>query len=477
MAMKPPSPQSRYVTRRRFLRTASGALATLALAGCTGPRGVFAPARPSFGRRPESIDTRWPIKRVVYVMLENRSFDHLFGRFPGANGTSVGVELGRERPLVRCPDWLPGDLPHDRAAAMAQLNDGAMDNFGFGAFGPMYGYSQFAPEDIPSYWHWAENYVLSDNHYASMLGPSYPNHLFFVSGSGGGAIDNPENTRVKHVTVDGQKLHFKSWGCDAYGEDMFVLVEDDHGNVSKHSTCFELPTVGEQLSERDVDWASYSPEPHQPGYIWQGYSAIPGVHGTELWDQHAPPVDDLLMDIGTGSLPSVTWVVPRWQLSDHPPASTCHAMNWVTRIVNGVMESPMWEHTAIFITWDEWGGLYDHVEPPVLNGKRLGFRVPMLVISPYAKRGYVDDGLADFVSPLRFVADNWDLPYLTERYEQVHNYEHVFNFDRRPRRPDPLPLVDCGDSPWEFPDEHPEWPADVEPRIPTFPEERDLPDY
>jgi len=102
--------------------------------------------------------------------------------------------------------------------------------------------------------------------------------------------------------------------------------------------------------------------------------------------------------------------------------------------------------------------------------------VPMLVISPYAKEGYVDDGLADFVSPLRFVADNWDLPYLTDRYEAVHNYEHVFDFDREPRPPDPQPKLNCAGTAWDFPETDPAWPPGTEPQQPNFPPEKEYPE-
>jgi phospholipase C len=462
MAIRDPVLSERF-TRRQFLTRSAASAAGLFVASCV-PGASPAP-RPTFGRDVASIDTRWPIKRVVYLMLENRSFDNMFGRFPGVRGVTEGVQEGREVPLVRCPEWLPGDLPHDRWSAEIMLNGGKMDRFNIGEFGPYYGYSQFEEEDIPAYWEWAREYVLCDNFFASMLGPSYPNHLFFIAGTGGGSIDNPENIRGK--PLNGDRI-MKSWGCDAYGEGVFVLVKDEHGNVTKRDTCFDFETVGQQLSERDMDWVYYAPEPWEPGYIWQAYSAIESVYESELWEEHMWPVDDLYMDIEANALPTMTWIVPRWQLSDHPPASTKHAHNWVVGIVNRIMRSEMWEHTAIFITWDEWGGLYDHVVPPKLGVERVGFRVPMLVISPYARRGYIDDGFAEFTAPLRFVADNWGLPYLTERYEQVHNFEHVFDFEQAPRAPVLGSRVQATGNPFRFPDEFDEWPEGIEPRMPTF---------
>lgn len=449
----------RRFSRRDFLRLSAGSAAGALLAACSS--GV----RPSMGQAADTLDTRWPIKRVVYLMLENRSFDHMFGRFPGANGATTGIRDGQEVPLVPAPEWLPGDLPHDRAAALASLNGGEMDGFALGAYGPLYAYSQFSKEDIPNYWHWAKEYVLCDNFFASVLGPSYPNHLFYVAGTAGGAIDNPENIAVNR---EGERP-VKSWGIDAYGDGVYVFVEDEHGNLTKHNTTFDLPTYGTELTKKDIDWAYYQPHPYQAGYIWAAYSAIPDVFLTELWDEHVWPVDELMVDIEANALPPVTWIVPRFQLSDHPPFSTCHAMNWVTGIVNGIMRSDMWKDTAIFITWDEWGGLYDHVTPPTDGSRELGFRVPMLVISPYAKRGYIDDAMGEFTSPLKFIADNWDLPYLTDAVANTHNFAHVFDFDQKPRKPDPQPMSkDCTGRALWFNDQYQGWPPGTEPTEPNM---------
>ena len=410
------------------------------------------------------MPTRWPIDRVVYLMMENRSFDNIFGRFPGARGARTGVRAGEEVPLRRCPEWLPGDLPHDTVSWQAAHNGGRMDGFALGEWGPGFAYTQFTRHDVPNYYAWAEQFVLCDNFFASVAGPSHPNHLFFIAGQAGGAIDNPEHIQVRRLN-DGRV--FKSWGCDAYGDDVFVYTREADGSLSKHSPCFEFETVGHQLSRRGIDWASYSADPYQAGYIWQSYSAIRSIYeDEELWDEHIWPVDDLIRDIEADALPSVTWITPRFQLSDHPPFSTRHAHNWVTDVVNGIMRSSMWERTAIFITWDEWGGLYDHVPPPRIDDVDLGFRVPMLVISPYARRGYVDDAFGEFSSPLRFIADNWDLPSLTPRIRAAHNFEHVFDFDAKPRRPHPLPHVQATNDFWDFPESFAGWPDGVRPEDP-----------
>ena len=213
----------------------AAAAAGVFLSACTGTKLSTSPSpRPTFGIDPTTVDTQWPIKRVIYINLENRSFDNLFGRFPGANGTQTGVRYGEEVPLVDCPEWLPGDLPHDLTAWFDSYNGGAMDGFAQGTYGPYYAYSSFPEHEIPTWFHWARNYVLCDNFFASAAGPSFANHLWWIAGDGGGVIDNPENIQVERVPDPngGEPLIFKSWGCDAYGDNVFVLVKDEVGNVS-----------------------------------------------------------------------------------------------------------------------------------------------------------------------------------------------------------------------------------------------------
>jgi phospholipase C len=427
------------LSRRGFLRNSALALAGATLYACTGggrkPAPVASPSA-SVARR----DTRWPIKRVVYLMVENRSFDNLYGKFPGAKGTTVGVMHGRETPLAPCPHVVPIDVPHNLAAYIEDVNGGTFDGFGPGVGGETWAYTQFAEPAIPNYYRWGREFVLCDNFFASAMGPSYPNHFYFVAGQSGGVIDTPMNIEFIQDPDGGV---FKSWGCDAVGDGVFVFVKDERGNLTKHDTCFEFRTVPEQLEEAGISWAYYAAEKGQQGYVWNALSALGNVFHTDLWrpGDTIRGVDRLVEDIEADRLPAVTWVTPRYELSDHPPESTLAAHDWLTSVLNALMRSPAWKHTALFLTWDEWGGFYDHVVPPAIDHFGLGFRVPMLVISPYARRGYIDDAEGEFSTPLRFIADNWDLPYLTPRIERAHTYEHVFDFARKPRQPvilDPL---------------------------------------
>ena len=227
--------ESPLFSRRSFLRTSAFALAGATMVACTGGGRKQPVVTPTATASVVATDTRWPIKRAIYVMMENRSFDNLYGRFPGANGATVGVKFGQEVPLTPSPHWLPGDIPHDRAAHLNDVNGGSYDGFGNGQFGDPWAYTQFEGTSIPNYWSWAKDYVLCDNFFASVGGPSYPNHFFFVAGQSGGALDNPENILTRQLQ-DGRT--FKSWGCDAVGKDVFVLVKDEKGNLTKHDSCF-----------------------------------------------------------------------------------------------------------------------------------------------------------------------------------------------------------------------------------------------
>jgi phospholipase C len=462
----------RPVPRRTFLQTSAMAVAGGVLFSCTGGKRI---PRVSVSSSPAlQADTQWPIKRVLYLMLENRSFDNVFGRFPGVNGTTTGVFQGQEVPMLECPDWLPGDLPHDRAAAVTNYADGTNSGFGLGPYGVTWAFSQFAGHELPAYWQWAKDYAISDNFFASALGPSYPNHFFFVAGQSGGVLDNPENIRTSSSPGTAGKPGggtFKSWGCDAVGEDVFVFAKDDKGQLAKHDTCFRFPTVGEQLSQHGLGWAYYAPLPGYAGYFWNAYNGINDVIHTDLWHEHAQHnIDDLVGDIQANRLPSVTWAVPHFELSDHPPSSSAFTHNWVMQIVDAVMQSDMWEETAIFLTWDEWGGFYDHVVPPQVDEVGLGFRVPLLTISPYTPKGLIDDVEGEFSTPLRFIADNWGLPHLTPRIAKTHNMSHLFNFTKNPRPPMPATRkAETYGNPYVFPKDFPGWPPGTTPDPGAFP--------
>jgi len=448
--------------RRTFLRGAALGVGAF-LAACTRAAGVRRPTwEPPipFGTAPDPVDakafaTETPIKRVLYIVKENRTFDHMFGRFPGANGVTVGIDRGEERPLTPATRHaLPADIQHCYDCAIEAWNEGAMDGFNQSEAADFGAYTQFLPEDNPNHYHWAEQFVLLDNFYTSAHGPSFPNHMFSIAAQSAGAYENPAqdnaDLRYRHRTTG----LFKAWGCDSLS-DAYVGVKDAEGNTGREFPCFDVETAGDLLDRKRIPWAYYSATPYQNGYLWNAYSAISHVRGNpERWARHIFPVDDLIDHIREDRLPPVTWVTPRFEVSDHPEYSFCWGENWTTAVINAVMDSPMWKETAIFLTWDDYGGFYDHVPPPQVDAWGFGIRAPMQVISPYAKHGHVSHEQAEFSSPVRFIEDNWGLPQLSERDRMATPLLDSFDFDQRPRPPDLLPLpTDCIGEP--FPDEEP----------------------
>ena len=235
------------------------------------------------------------------------------------------------------------------------------------------------------------------------MGPSFPNHFFFIAGQSADVYDNPENIGTQpFAATEGRPGggHFKSWGCDAVPVDdqrVYIVETDAKGNEHKRNTCFHMKTVGEQLTSKGIDWRYYAPLPGYLGYFWNQYNAIDQVFHTDLFNEHAQHnIDSLVMDIQAGDLPPVTWAVPHFELSDHPPSSSAFTHNWVQDVVNALMQSDLWSSTALFLTWDEWGGFYDHVVPPTVDEGGMGFRVPLLTISPYTQRGLIDDEVGEF---------------------------------------------------------------------------------
>jgi phospholipase C len=391
-----------------------------------------------------SFRTRWPIKHVVFLIKENRSFDSMFGRFPGANGTRVGVSDGRVVPLADGVMRMPGTLPHHYSDALADWDGGAMDGFARTAFAGRYAYTQMRPDQIPNYWRWARDFVLADDFFASAMGPSFPNHLFTIAAQSAGAHDTPDDVPPAPGMA-------KSWGCDAPTRERVTVVAPD-GDVARVSPCFDVPTEGDLLTAHGVSWRAYGATQEQRGYIWSAYDAIRHVRDTDAWKAHVRPVRTFVDDALTGNLPAVSWVTPPMATSDHPDRGTnlCWGENWTTDLVDAIMHGPDWPTTAVFLTWDDWGGFYDHVAPRQVDRFGLGFRVPLLVISPYARAGTVDHRWGEFSSVLRFIEENWLIPErLTARDARAGDLAYDFDFGRQPLPPDPLPRRgDCDAYPY-----------------------------
>jgi phospholipase C len=212
----------------------------------------------------------------VFIVKENRSFDHMFGLFPGANGVTVGDDHGAPRPLSAGLVQTTGiDLPHHYSDALKDVDGGKMDGFrGSAAF------TQYHPDQIPNYWKMASDFVLGDKFFAPVNGPSFPNHLFSIAASSAGTKDIPSNVSNRGKMV-------KSWGCDANSA-AHIGVYDEMGNVTQEYPCFDTLTLGDQLTSRGISWRYYAATTFQRGYIWSAYDAIRHIRNGDEWRKAFP---------------------------------------------------------------------------------------------------------------------------------------------------------------------------------------------
>ncbi len=336
-----------------------------------------------------------PIDHIVIIMKENHAFDNYFGTFPGVDGLPPGVALPDGRGGNASPQWLDTtwtwDLPHDRGSMLQDYDGGRNDGFAATAASVSpslanvsVGY--YDGRQLGYYWTLAANYTIADHYFQSVMGPTIPNRLFSLAGQAGG------------LTSD---------------------VIPPSG--------LDISTIFDQMEARGVTWRYYySPDPR--------YQALPlyfpRLDANPDMVRQVVNMDRLPGDIGAGNLPNVTYIDPEANLSisEHPPSNVTVGETWSASVISAIMAGPQWRSTAILLTWDENGGFYDHVPPPQVDQWGYGFRVPMIVLSPYAKRGFVDTTVMDHTSILRLIADNWGLPYLTSREANAGDLISAFDF-------------------------------------------------
>lgn len=367
------------------------------------------------------------IQHIVIMDKENRSFDSMFGTFPGANGTVfyVGAD-GKRHHLNHQPDQLISGISHGIDGARLAEDAGKMDRFsslrGAQQRGVDVADSQFIHADIPNYWTYASRFTLDDEFFSTIRGPSFSNHLFSIAGQGDNVAGNPVGS---------------SWGCDAAASDTVKFVAPD-GAVSYRPPCFNFLTLGDLLDAQHIGWKYYAPGQGQSGYIWSSYDAIKHIRMGSDWAKHVVNYPQFQSDAAAGALPPVSWLVQPFAVSDHPPASVCQGENWTVSQVNAIMSNPKeWAHTAIILTWDDFGGLYDHVVPPHgPNGETMyGFRVPAIIISPFARPGFVDHTVFTTSSLLRFVEDTFGLSTLGALDARANSMMSSFDFAQHPLPP------------------------------------------
>jgi phospholipase C len=355
-----------------------------------------------------------PIQHVVVIMQENRSFDNLFNGFPGADTAQSGMHLGTQIPLTATPLGNGPDLDHSHTGWWQQWDGGKMDNFSI--TGPAYTYVD--PSQTVPYWTLAKRYTLGDRMFQSNTGPSFVAHQYMIAGQSGNASENPSGG---------------VWGCDAAPSSRVPLVGPNGTDLPGVYPCFDYQTMADLLDAKGITWRYYAPSPTSDVFFWlSAYQAIRHIRFGADWHENVTsPETQVLTDIAAGKLAQVTWIVPAANNSDHPGAPA-QGPDWVASIVNAIGASQYWNSTTIFISWDDWGGFYDHVLPPQTDDMGLGFRVPVIVVSPYAKRGYVSHVTHESSGFLRYMEEVFNLPTLGTRDATADDFSDCFDYTQKP---------------------------------------------
>jgi phospholipase C len=376
------------------------------------------------------------INHVIWIIQENRTFDNYFGTYPGADGPPPGTCLSKLPGSAACvkPFHMPAgqpalDLLHDWDTVHAAYNHGAMDGFVWAEGTPLT-MAYYDDRDIPNYWNYARHFTLCDRFFSSQMGYSLPNHVYTVAAQSGGLIVNVADLK-----------------------ELEEVMDDDDG--------FSFATIARMMSKADLPWRYYLESQPLPTGTPMNLSetgkrlAFPNPKQFNLWNPlpgfkairddpaemaHLVDLGEYYRDLQKGTLPAVCWIIPDYQDSEHPVALPADGMWHVTKLINALMESPYWKDSVVFLTWDDYGGFYDHVPPQEIDAYGLGPRVPMLVLSPYARQGYVCHYIYEFCSVLKFIEERWKLQHLTARDHWANDMRECFDFNQEPAAPLSIPI-------------------------------------
>ena len=447
-------------------------LALLVFAGCNSSNSTNTATPISSGSADGVADGIHKIQHVVVIMQENRSFDSYFGTFAGADG--IPTINGQPTVCVSDPESNQclkpyhdtNDLnhggPHGEKDATADVDGGKMDGFIVQAERGRQGtcVQQFDPacasgktdvmgyhdaHEIPNYWAYAQQFVLQDHMFEPNASWSLPAHLFMVSGWSA-RCGSPDPMSCVNELQNPARLAQLRQG------------------VSPDYAWTDLTYL---LRKANVSWAYYVAEGTQPDCEDDAMTCTPKPQsaGTpEIWNPL--PWFDTVKEDGqlkniqnlnhfyeaarSGALPAVSWIVPNGKVSEHPPALVSEGQAYVTGLINAIMQGPDWESTAIFLTWDDWGGFYDHVTPQKVDENGYGLRVPGIVISPYAKQGFIDHQILSFDAYLKFIEDDFlggrridpqtdgrpdPRPDVRENARELGDLTRDFDFTQSPRSP------------------------------------------
>jgi phospholipase C len=325
-------------------------------------------------------------------------------------------------PLKPVPLAEPYDLDHTHPGWWAAWDNGKMDGFAEAQTNPpLAAYSYVPSSEIQPYWTLAAEYTLADRMFQSNTGPSFVAHQYMIAGQSGQSDEDPFPTS-------------SVWGCDAPAETTVQLIGPNGTDLPGVFPCFDYQTMADLLDAEGMTWRYYAPANVPPmNSTASAYEAIRHIFYGKKWkSNNISPETQVLTDVARGELAQVTWVVPDWLHSDHPGNDSDEGPDWVASVVNAIGTSRFWNSTAIFIIWDDWGGWYDHVDPKSIDNMGPGFRVPLIVVSPYAKRGYVSHQVDETASLLTFTEKNFGLGNLGARDATAGDLSDCFDFSQKP---------------------------------------------
>ncbi len=385
------------------------------------------------------------IQHVVIIVQENRSFDNLLQGFPGADTkpygyTSTGLKV-KLQPVGLETTW---DVAHSSQAFYAACDGQGsvpgtnckMDGFdkeyvGCGRRGPPCPdshpqYSYVPKSEVQPYFTMGTQYVVADRMFASNFdASSFVSHQYIIAGQSDAAVNFPQG----------------GWGCAGGPTEKIgtVTVNPPRRTGPQVRPCFDYQTLGDELDTAGRSWGFYTSSLEGDGNIWSAYQAVKHIFQGPDWNSDViTPQSTFLNDVN-GNLRTVSWITPTCENSDHAGCGSKTGPAWVASLVNAVGKSKYWNSTAIFIMWDDYGGWYDHVPPPYVDYDGLGMRLPLIVISPYAKQKYVSHVQYEHGSILRFVEDQFGLPRLTASDSRATSPEaDCFDFSQAPRHFKPI---------------------------------------
>ncbi|MBV8066646.1 MAG: hypothetical protein JO113_01615 [Candidatus Eremiobacteraeota bacterium] len=387
------------------------------------------------------------IQHVVILIQENRSFNNLFMGYPGATTQNYGeLSNGNTVSLEPVPFEETWDLEHDSSGFYAACNgmgkvkgtNCQMNGFnrewltcGTKPNEPPcpYKYSMYAyvpQSETGPLWSIAQQYVLADQMYASNFdASSFVSHQYIIAAQAESSVNFP----------------LSLWGCPGGAGDTISEVFPPR-KINPHKrevVCWDPTTLADELDAAGISWAFYAQAPGQGSGLWNGYQAINHIYNGPDWSKDVfSSQNQFFTDVTNGNLRAVTWITPDWQNSDHPASNSNTGPSWVASVVNAIGESQYWNSTALFVFWDDYGGWYDPEPPAYLDYDGLGIRVPMLIVSAYAKQGYVSENHYEHGSILKFIEQNFGLSPLSASDARATSPTDAFDFSAPPRQFTPI---------------------------------------